>query len=448
MAYTLRFGGMVAPAAPWWVHFVGLFATFVGGLLEDHGRVGPAWASAAVDLGEAPEFNFLVLGDFGCGIDDDTHNLPCPHSHEGGRCCHAGNVGQLAVAKAMTDDAYHSPVDFIINAGDAFYWYGVENSSDPRFNKTFTEVYNSQFLQKPWYGVLGNHDWKKNASALVTEYLNWKIPALSYTANGFVGGVPLTIFFLDTNYVERLDVCNDRNRSMWGGRHLTEAEYGECFEELKEIFDQQLVWFEESLEKASRKIGHKIVVAHEPVYGAGKYHFTSDQSETEKLLEHKIAPLLKKYGVKTYINAHDHLLQHLSWDGTDYYIVGAGGAYLDDEPKFCAEDDNHLRYTSLGKLYGYSRASVNSSHVCMTFKTVDKGQTEETYSHCRQLIPDEEPGDDPGASDWPLKIFILLLILLLLCGVFIPGLAVLCLKKMKQRKQEESGPLGKGRSAV
>merc|ERR1712170_194469 len=84
----------------------------------------------------------------------------------------------------------------------------------------------------------------------------------------------------------------------------------------------------------------------------------------------------------------------------------------------------------------------------MIFKTVDKGQTEETYSHCRQLIPDEEPGDDPGASDWPLKIFILLLILLLLCGVFIIGLAVLCFKKMKQRKQEESGPLGKGRSAL
>lgn len=235
---------------------------------------------------------------------------------------------------------------------------------------------------------------------------------------------------------------------MWGGRHLTEAEYGECFEELKEIFDQQLVWFEESLEKASRTIGHKIVVAHEPVYGAGKYHFTSDQSETEKLLEHKIAPLLKKYGVKTYINAHDHLLQHLSWDGTDYYIVGAGGAYLDDEPKFCTEDDSRLRYTSSGKVYGYSRASVNSSHVCMSFKTVDRGQMEETYSHCRQLIPDEEPGDDPGRSDWPLKIFILLLILLLLCVVFLIGLAVLCLKKMKRRKQEESGPLGKGRSAV
>lgn len=49
----------------------------------------------------------------------------------------------------------------------------------------------------------------------------------------------------------------------------------------------------------------------------------AEHGDTEQLKE-RLAPLLKKYGVQAYLNGHDHTLQHISWQGIEYFTSGHG----------------------------------------------------------------------------------------------------------------------------
>merc|ERR1712050_509678 len=98
--------------------------------------------------------------------------------------CPDGGDKQRAVAQAMGVHASVAPVDFLINTGDSFYPFGLASHDDPQWNSTFESVYIDRSLQVPWYGVLGNHDWRRNVSALVTSRGRWRIPAMSYIVRG------------------------------------------------------------------------------------------------------------------------------------------------------------------------------------------------------------------------------------------------------------------------
>ena len=45
--------------------------------------------------------------------------------------------------------------------GDNFYFRGVKNVEDDRFQYTFEEVYKDPMLHCPWYLTTGNHDWQQ-----------------------------------------------------------------------------------------------------------------------------------------------------------------------------------------------------------------------------------------------------------------------------------------------
>ncbi|GKD93941.1 purple acid phosphatase 8-like protein, partial [Tanacetum coccineum] len=61
--------------------------------------------------------------------------------------------------------------DFIISTGDNFYDDGLIDEEDPLFVESFTEVYTSNSLQKQWYSVLGNHDYRGNVLAQLSPAL-------------------------------------------------------------------------------------------------------------------------------------------------------------------------------------------------------------------------------------------------------------------------------------
>ena len=61
----------------------------------------------------------------------------------------------------------------------------------------------------------------------------------------------------------------------------------------------------------------KIVVGHHPVFSGGRHGNTKQLVATLK-------PLLEQFGVRAYINGHDHDLQHIEVDGVHYLTTGAG----------------------------------------------------------------------------------------------------------------------------
>ncbi|KAI3815708.1 hypothetical protein L1987_15387 [Smallanthus sonchifolius] len=54
-------------------------------------------------------------------------------------------------------------MEFIASTGDNFYDNGLVDGDDTAFLDSFTNVYTTPSLQKQWYSVLGNHDYRGNA---------------------------------------------------------------------------------------------------------------------------------------------------------------------------------------------------------------------------------------------------------------------------------------------
>ncbi|KAJ6359230.1 hypothetical protein OIU76_000867 [Salix suchowensis] len=89
------------------------------------------------------KLSFLVLGDWG----------------------RRGDFNQSEVAHQMGRIGEKLDVDFVVSTGDNFYDDGLTGEQDKAFEESFTQIYTAKSLQKQWYSVLGNHDYRGNAEA-------------------------------------------------------------------------------------------------------------------------------------------------------------------------------------------------------------------------------------------------------------------------------------------
>jgi acid phosphatase len=215
---------------------------------------------------------FLVLGDWGF----------------------KGSGGQRKVAAAMTRAASELAPRFVISVGDNFYNRGVRSTDDPQWQTSFEAVYNAPELKCPWYPVLGNHDHGGNIDAEIAFQsvdARWQMAARYYRkSEALSGGVAADLFFLDTT-------------------SIVEGEDGPA------ETDAQLDWLEREL--AASEANWKIVVGHHPVFSGGKHG-------SSRVLVERLKPLIDRFGVRAYLNGHDHDLQHIAVDGVHYLTCGAG----------------------------------------------------------------------------------------------------------------------------
>lgn len=89
-----------------------------------------------------------------------------------GFCCQIDVAKEMALAAAqMTNGGCASAtsgVNFVINGGDAFYEIGLQTTQDAHVDNSWREIYLIYpELNKPWYGVLGNHDYMGSVNAQV-----------------------------------------------------------------------------------------------------------------------------------------------------------------------------------------------------------------------------------------------------------------------------------------
>ncbi|KAJ1430569.1 Metallo-dependent phosphatase-like [Sesbania bispinosa] len=62
-------------------------------------------------------------------------------------------------------------IDFVISTGDNFYPNGLSGIDDAAFDDSFTKIYTAPSLQKQWFNVLGNHDYRSDAEAQLSPVL-------------------------------------------------------------------------------------------------------------------------------------------------------------------------------------------------------------------------------------------------------------------------------------
>lgn len=228
--------------------------------------------------GASGELNFLAVGDWGV----------------------SGSNELRSVSTAMTRHARSTGPRFVISLGDNFYPSGVWSVTDPLWTSAFEDPFCDGALMCPWYPVLGNHDYKSRPAAQI-EYTaastRWNMPSHFYRKTDVLhDGSTVELFFLDTTALAS-------GRLSW--QRLLSSHSPE----------QQIAWLERGLAASTSR--WKIVVGHHPVFSGGPH------GNTKVLVDH-VRPLLEKYGVKIYINGHDHNFQHIESAGVHYFTAGNG----------------------------------------------------------------------------------------------------------------------------
>jgi hypothetical protein len=218
---------------------------------------------------------------------------------------------QMAVARALGNAAQTLNTNFIITAGDNFYYNGVDDIKDPHWKYSFEEVYVNPSLQRRWYAVLGNHDYNGNADAQI-EYSKishrWYMPSRYYSEKFPIHGDStnqVLVAFIDTNPFIK--------------SYYTDKKFQQSLKHQDSTLQKQ--WLDSVLGDASSSIKWKIVIGHHPVTTGGRRVNTLDVKDLNKSL----TPIFKKHKVDAVIAGHDHHLEHTKPAGeTHYFISGAG----------------------------------------------------------------------------------------------------------------------------
>ncbi|XP_019417739.1 PREDICTED: purple acid phosphatase 17-like [Lupinus angustifolius] len=229
--------------------------------------------------------SFLVIGDWG----------------------RQGLYNQSLVATQMGIMGEKLNIDFVISTGDNFYDEGIKGVNDPLFKQSFSNIYTAKSLQKQWYSVLGNHDYRGDTIAQLNPLLR-KIDRRWFCMRSFTLNTGIAEFF----FIDTTPFISD---------YFNEFEHTYDWRDVsprKNYLNNILKDFEEALSKSTAT--WKIVVGHHAIRSI------SHHGDSPELLE-SLAPMLKANGVDMYLNGHDHCLQHISSkDSPLVYITSGAGS--------------------------------------------------------------------------------------------------------------------------
>lgn len=291
-----------------------------------------------VDLCTA-HLRWLAAGDTGCD---------CPIQHK--------------VASAMGDLGDAEGIHFAVNLGDAFYHTheGTEgivgDARDHRFYSTFENVYIAPSLKNTtWYVMMGNHDQASNKSAWIGhQYYSkrWYYPSNYYTRvipiphsgdNATVQIVVIDsalILALHDGQPHGLPVNDPKERNAYVAKA-----------------HKHLQWLEEVL--SSSKADWIVVMGHHHIYSGGQYGGFPHLLRT-------VPPLLEKYGVVSYMNGHDHSMQHNVVNGVNYFVNGNGGLNVcSDKYRRQLPQGSHKFYLCMG---GFADTILTADEFYMQFR--------------------------------------------------------------------------------
>eukprot|EP01080_Neovahlkampfia_damariscottae_P002898 gene2898-4741_t len=274
---------------------------------------------------------------------------------------------QKNVAKMMSLEARKTNIDYILSMGDNFYWYGVDNVTDPLFKTTYENVYNiyDSLKNLHWYCILGNHDHRKPNSALseiAYSKINphWHMPFYYYTKESYLkSGERFQQIFIDTT---RFD-----------------PEYQVEYPHVAKLSTKEVIdWLRNVLEAGQHTYRWRFVYGHHVMYSGGDY---GDWGHTYMK---DFESLFEEFQIDAYFCGHQHILQHIQIPYgpknetiMDYFVNGAGGQTW---ANWIVTNHTHSKF-SLGKSEGFM-----IHHLTTTESRVDiyNSTGDIAYSHTKR----------------------------------------------------------------
>jgi len=246
----------------------------------------------------------------------------------------------------------------IFALGDNFYYHGVRNEFDPRFNATYESVYTAKSLQIPWDMIAGNHDHEGNITAQI-EYSKhserWNFPSPYYYKEYEIdsAGHKLGIVYIDTVLLCGDSQHDDLHTQPKGPRDTAAA-------------DEQWEFIEQKL--ADSKADYLFAAGHYPIFSIAEHGPT-------KCLIDGLQPLLEKYSANGYFCGHDHNLQHLQYTPPktnktlDYYLSGMANFIDSSKAHALFVPKNSLKFhaADTSSKGGFLYAETTAKNMTLTF---------------------------------------------------------------------------------
>lgn len=283
-----------------------------------------------------PTLKFVAVGDWG-----GVPNAPFHTARE------------MANAKEIARTVQIMGADFIMSLGDNFYFTGVHDANDKRFQETFEDVFSDRALRNiPWYVLAGNHDHLGNVSAQIAYSKiskRWNFPSLYYRLHFKIPrtNVTVAIFMLDT-----VMLCG--NSDDFSSQQPTmPRDLG--------VARSQLSWLKKQL--AAAKEDYVLVAGHYPIWSIAEH------GPTRCLVKH-LRPLLATYGVTAYLCGHDHNLQYLQDENGVGYVLSGAGNFMDPSVRHQRKvPNNYLRfhYGSEDSLGGFTYVEISPKEMTITY---------------------------------------------------------------------------------
>ncbi|XP_030052840.1 tartrate-resistant acid phosphatase type 5 isoform X1 [Microcaecilia unicolor] len=287
-----------------------------------------------------PSLRFVALGDWG--------GLPVFPFHTPRELRTASEIGRVADEMG---------IDFILSLGDNFYYDGVTEVDDKRFQTTFESVFEDDSLEDiPWYVVAGNHDHHGNVSAQIAYSKvskRWHFPSYYYDLRFKIpkSNATLAIMMIDT-----VTLCgnSDDFQSQQPEKPLSQ-----------EAATQQMSWLKKKL--AASQDDYLLVAGHYPVWSVAEH------GPTRCLVKH-LLPLLKKYNATAYLCGHDHNLQYLQDELGIGYVLSGAGNFMEHSLKHQRKvPAGYLRfyYAELVSMGGFAYLEASPKDLTITYIQAD-----------------------------------------------------------------------------
>ncbi|XP_010271166.1 PREDICTED: purple acid phosphatase 8-like [Nelumbo nucifera] len=267
--------------------------------------------------------NFLVVGDWG----------------------RKGAYNQSKVAHQMGRVGEKLNINFIISTGDNFYEDGLTGIEDTAFEESFSKLYTAKSLQKQWYNVLGNHDYRGDVVAQLSPILKM-IDSRWLCLRSFILNADFVeFFFVDTTpFVD--NYFNDPKDHVYDWRGvLPRTDYIRNL--VKDV--------DSALKESTAK--WKIVVGHHTIRSIGHH------GDTQELVD-QLLPILEANNVDLYVNGHDHCLEHISSTVSPIQFLTSGGGSK------AWRGDIHMGQDGVKFYYdgqGFVSAEVTETHAKIVF---------------------------------------------------------------------------------
>jgi hypothetical protein len=254
----------------------------------------------------------------------------------------------------------------LVSLGDNVYDNGLSGRpKDPALTSLLAVLRTVRKRIPHLFALLGNHDYRGSISSLLTPSLSkeWSVPGRVWAAD-FLGC--LRVVALDTNPI----VCELEDIS----RLRAYPEVRECKRMARGLSTspmtarEVLSWAEETIEASLTKVPGLcgvLVAGHHAV-------FSSVRGDNEVLVRALHNDLFSRFSHNPlflgYLSGHDHSLQRRTADNVRYFVVGAGGDYLQRLKKRSASKALFER----GELLGYAVLRAKGGSLTIEFREVGK----------------------------------------------------------------------------